>query len=131
MLKVNEFYKVGPIILKRRIHPPQSGKAKIKVHLFNLGRYTTSEEMVVEMKKKGYRPSTIRELLTLDAKHPGFELEMVALGTEWGWTDNRRLVPYIDNTVSHKFNKIDTRIDEGYEGDVWFVGTSTVWVNDE
>lgn len=73
------------------------GKQEIEITLFHFGKTTTSEEVLAEMEKQGYRPATIEELLALGASQPELQKQfpIVAFGSCWRSQGGRRRVPYL------------------------------------
>jgi hypothetical protein len=76
---------------------------ELDVFLLVLGRPMSSDEAIAEMKKQGYRPLTIRELLALLSQHPELQKEfLAALGTAWKMFEgqDKTFVPCVLNPGS-------------------------------
>jgi len=76
---------------------PVSGESKhqVPVTLFHFDRYIKSDDAIAEMKKEGYRPAKIEELLALGSAQPDLQREfpIIALGSAWRNLDGPRDVP--------------------------------------
>lgn len=61
----------------------KSGKKMVEFALFHFVEDMTSEKVILEMMKWGYRPATIKELLFFGNKNPELQrrLRIIALGT--------------------------------------------------
>jgi hypothetical protein len=71
---------------------------KIKVNLFYFHSDLSSEEIIIEMDKDGFRPANVMELLALGAEHPDLQRKFViiALGSTWIDSENDYRVPCLD-----------------------------------
>ena len=74
-----------------------TGQKEVEMKLFHFNRYVESEEAIREMKKEGYRPAELHELLAFGAKYPDEQRKypIVALGSVWRYWDGYRHVPYL------------------------------------
>lgn len=65
--------------------------------LFNFNRSLSSKEAIYEMRKKGYRPATIFELLALGSKYKWLQnyFPIVALGSSWQLSIETIKNPYL------------------------------------
>ena len=73
---------------------PKGGKIeKREISLFHFSKGMTSREVIAEMDKEGYRPSTIWELLGLGISQPDLQREftIIALGSTCVLDDGRRV----------------------------------------
>ena len=63
----------------------EKGSKRVEITLFKFKENITSKEVVKKMKAKGYRPATIKELLTLGVNKPDLQRGnwIVALGSKW------------------------------------------------
>lgn len=75
------------------LEEPRNSEYKI----FKFDKIVTSEEVIEEIKKEGYLPATLSELLT----YKGIEDWLIALGSV-GKVDGDRYVPYLDGSVSER-----------------------------
>ena len=71
-------------------------KDKKEVALFHFNKTMTSEDVIAEMKKDGYRPATIFELLALGVTQPELQrgFPIIALGSDCTF-DGSRHVAYL------------------------------------
>ena len=72
--------------------------------LVYLNRAANTEQVLAEMDRKGLRPATIAELLSIGAKYPNLQREfpIVALGSVWQDRYGPRYVPYLDGLGSER-----------------------------
>lgn len=82
-------------------HPHETGEVTLTVKLFHFGRDMSSDDVVKEMDKEGFRPATLRELLAYAAKNPDEQRKypIVALGLFWRHLFGRE-VPYLGIRVN-------------------------------
>jgi hypothetical protein len=64
----------------------------------------TSEQVIVEIDKAGYRPAKIEELLALGEAQPDLQRQfpIVALGSVWRDSDGSRYVPYLSSSAAER-----------------------------
>ena len=95
----NYDWKNDDIIVKNfPISPEMIGKkVEVVTKLFYFNRDISSNDGISEMKKAGYRPATLMELLALGAVHPELQRQfpIVALGSVWHWACVGRFVPFL------------------------------------
>lgn len=97
-------WKNGDINAKNfPVSPEMVGKkAEVSAKLFHFNRDISSEDVVSEMDKAGYRPATLMELLVLGFLFPKLQRQfpIVALGSVWRDGDDDRWVPclYVGNS---------------------------------
>ncbi len=68
--------------------PPNTNECGVEfatMRLFSFGRYVSSDDAVAAMTEEGFRPATLRELLSFAAQFPEEQLAnpIVALGSVW------------------------------------------------
>jgi len=81
------------------ISPEMIGKkVDISGRLFHFDRNISSEDAIKEMDSDGCRPATLMELLALGVTHPELQRQfpIIALGSVWRDSDDRRQVPFLD-----------------------------------
>lgn len=80
----------------------------VDVELLHFGRNISSEIALSEMKKKGFRPATIWELLDFGAKYPEIQKQfpVIALGSFCVLNDNRH-VPFLSWNSSERHLNLD------------------------
>jgi len=80
-------------------HLPTSriGTAESSIKLFHFDQGISSEEVLKEMEKEGYRPAEACELLSFGVKHPDVQREfpIIALGSVWQSPGGHRYVVYL------------------------------------
>jgi len=89
-------------------------KDKKEVALFHFNKTMTSEDVIAEMKKDGYRPATIFELLALGVTQPELQrgFPIIALGSDCTLVGGRR--------VAYLYEDADGRgLDLGWLGSDW------------
>ena len=78
----------------------RKGRTEVEVKLFHFNRKMTSEEVLAEMDKAGYRAAETHELLALGEKYPEEQRKypIAGLGSVWlGWRDGFRVVCLDEN----------------------------------
>lgn len=77
---------------------------ELSVVLLHLNREASSEEVLVEMERRGLRPATLAELLALGAKHPELQRKftIVALGSSCVLNGHRQ-VAYLWSNLSSRY----------------------------
>lgn len=81
------------------ISPEMIGKkSDVSAKLFHFNRDISSDDVISEMDKSGYRPATLMELLVLGILFPELQRQfpIVALGSIWHDGFDYRHVPYLN-----------------------------------
>lgn len=94
----------------------EAGTKEATVDLFHYGKDMSTDEVLADLDKQGYRPATLKELLALGEKHPDLQREfpIIALGSVWRRPDGR-VCPYLDRDGSERglsLRWIDRRWDD-------------------
>lgn len=78
---------------------------ELRIVLFHFGRVMDSDEVVAIMKREGFRPAKIEELLALGEAHPNLQKEfpIVGLGSVWQDRDGLRHVPHLYKLGSKRY----------------------------
>ncbi|MDD2354362.1 MAG: hypothetical protein PHH52_02255 [Patescibacteria group bacterium] len=80
------------------VSPEMIGKkAEVSAKLFHFNRGISSDDVISEMDKAGYRPATLMELLVLGFLFPELQRQfpIVALGSVWHSARGSHHVPYL------------------------------------
>lgn len=101
-------------------HFPIFGQDKYKVdlELIHFNKVINSDEVLAELKKRGYRPATLPELLAFGAKYPDEPgwYPIVALGSVWlGWRYYYE-VPYLWSSDRIKRYLFLSRLEDVWPG---------------
>jgi hypothetical protein len=74
---------------------PKEGIERVEVVLVHLDKMLTTDQVKVELDRKGLKPATIVELLALGAAHPDLQREfpVMALGSAWRDPDGNLYSP--------------------------------------
>ena len=95
----NYDWKNDDIIVKNfPISPEMIGKkVEVTTKLFHFNCDISSNDVISEMDKGGYRPATLMELLALGILFPELQRQfsIVALGSVWRLASDYRCVPYL------------------------------------
>ena len=85
-------------INKKNFPIKDATKRTVTIELFHFDRNISSEDAVKEMKKEGFRPATVEELLALGADQPKLQREfpIIALGSVWRVFYGFRCVPSLN-----------------------------------
>jgi hypothetical protein len=80
-------------ITAKRFPLKGSGKVELEPKLFYFGRDMSSDNVIAEMDKEGFRPCTIEELLAIGEQHPELQRKfpLVALGSVAKVNGNRHV----------------------------------------
>ena len=75
----------------------RKGMAEISVEIINFARYISTDGVLRELDRMGYRPAELHELLAFGEKYPDVQREfpIVALGSVWRHRYGDRGVPYL------------------------------------
>ena len=89
-------------ITAKRFPLKGSGKVELEPKLFYFGQDMSSEKVIAEMDKEGFRPCTIEELLAIGEQHPELQRKfpLVALGSVAKIGGDRRSVACLDRVGS-------------------------------
>jgi hypothetical protein len=103
---------------KKLLNQVVSFKAKI----FSFEKDIFSSEVVAELKKAGFRPATLKELLALAQIDPELQkyVDVLALGSYWERDPGYRTVPVIGNQRGDWKKR---RLDLYWDGVLWSEGT--------
>jgi hypothetical protein len=77
-----------------------SGKRDLEIELFRFMGFVSGDKSLQEIKKAGYRPATLPEILALAKDHPELQTKfsVVALGS--AWRNPYLFVPIIDRRLN-------------------------------
>jgi hypothetical protein len=91
---------------------------KLKAKVFDFKKDISSEDVLKELDKEGYRPATVTELLALAEIDPDLQRQFVifSLGSVWRRSATDYYVPYLGAGDDERGLDLD-----GFEGD-WSVG---------
>ena len=72
-------------IMSKNFPSQETGTREATVELFRYGKDMSTDEVLAELDKQGYRPATLKELLAIGEKHPDLQKEfpIFALGSVW------------------------------------------------
>lgn len=93
MILAGKYDLVNQEITEKNFPSKLSGSVPLNFELFHFNRLISSESAVAELDKMGFRPATVRELLSFGAKYPEMQREfpVVALGEVSEIDGNRRV----------------------------------------
>ncbi len=101
MIKAGKYDWVNDDITEKRFPVPAGDMIELDTELFHLDCTISSENVLIEMDKKDYRPATIHELLAFGVSYPDVQREfpIVALGSV-AEVDGDRYVACLDRDDS-------------------------------
>ncbi len=104
LITLGNYDWVNENITEKNFPREGSGKVSLKAELLHFGRNISSENVITEMKKLGYRPATIWELLAFGTQNPELQRQfpIVALGSICVLS-GYRLVPLLHGGGSGRF----------------------------
>lgn len=116
MVAVGKYDWVNSNITQDRFPVQGSGRQEVEVVLFHFNRVISSDDVIAELDKVGYRPANPAELLALGASQPELQrnFPIVALGSSWREADGARNVLYLCRSVAGRVLRLF------YFGDGWF-----------
>ena len=84
-IKRGNYDWINPYINSENFPPKGKGTVEVEVELVHFDRYITTNVAVNNLRKMGYRPAGLRELLALGEQSPDIhkEFPVVALGSIW------------------------------------------------
>ena len=84
-------------ITNKNFPTTKKGEVSLNMELVHFNQTLTSEEVIADLKKRGFRPAELHELLSFGIQYPEEQRKypIVALGSVWRWDVGRR-VPYLD-----------------------------------
>ena len=96
-------------IMSKNFPSQETGTREATVELFRYGKDMSTDEVLAELDKQGYRPATLKELLAIGEKHPDLQKEfpIFALGSVWQDPNGRRYCPFLDGGGSKRYLGLD------------------------
>lgn len=87
-----------PNITDANFPTERSGTAEVTIELVEFDHTSSTVQVRAGLKRRSLRPATLRELLALGAQDPklGLESPVVALGSEWAFSDGGLRAPCVD-----------------------------------
>src|SRR5262249_21695599 len=98
MIRVGNYRYVSEHIIEQNFPIDGSGTVSLELITFYFRRPISSKAAVCAMKRAGYRPSILPELLALGRKYPELQrrFSIIALGSPWVSPYGDRRVPSLD-----------------------------------
>jgi hypothetical protein len=96
---------------------------KVECKLFHFNKSISSESVIAEMEKEGFKPANILELLKLGEIQPELQKQfpIVALGPAWRLADGSRFVPVLFFGDGRRGLNLYW-FEDGWLGSYWFLG---------
>ena len=98
MIVAGKYDWVNGDITQERFPIKGTGQKEVEVTLFHFNKTITSDQVISEMDKAGYRPARLEELLALGVSQPELQKQfpVVAVGSVWRRNPGgHRNVPYL------------------------------------
>ena len=97
LIEKAKFDWINPDVNEKNFPIKQKTKHIVTIKLFNFNRFISSEEVIKNIKKNGFRPAFIEELIVLATNYPDLQKKfpVVALGSMWNKGNNHFTVPEI------------------------------------
>lgn len=115
------------LFLGEKIAVSTNEKITVSTKLFYFNHSISSEDVIIEMGKSGYRPATLPELLALGIKYPDlqYRFPIIALGSVWHRDIGGRRIPVltVDVCDSAKRELILGLFESEWKSGVRFLGT--------
>ena len=95
MIRVGQYDWINDDITSNHFPVTGTGQKEVEITLFHFNRTISSDDAITEMKKAGYRPASVEELLALGAAEKELQKQFPinALGSVWRRPDGDRDVP--------------------------------------
>lgn len=95
MIEAGQYDRVNGDITSDHFPVKGTGQKEVEITLFHFNRSISSDDAIAEMKKTGYRPALIEELLALGAEQKELQKQfpIVAFGSVWPNPRGFRHVP--------------------------------------
>ena len=105
LVKLGKYDWANGDITTKNFPTKRSGKMKTEINLIHFDRSISSEEVLKELDKMGYRAAELYELLTFGARYPDVQREfpVVALGSVWQSPSASRCVAYLRRRDSKRY----------------------------
>lgn len=107
MISAGKYDWVNKNITQENFPIEGKGKVEKEITLFHFNKLMTSEQVIAEMEKAGYRPAKIEEFLALGAQYPKLQkkFHIIGLGSLWINPGGVREVPCLHwSAVKHNLN---------------------------
>lgn len=94
LLKAGKYDDTNSNITDENFLSAESGKKEVEFGMYHFGKVMdSSEDVIAEMKKDGYRPATMKELLSFGKKNKNLQKKfpIIALGSVAELGSNRRV----------------------------------------
>jgi hypothetical protein len=115
MVADGQYGQVNKDITKKNFRIRDQAKRAATIELLSLGNDISSEKIIKELNKAGYRPATIDELLALADSQPDLQRQfsIIALGSVWRGFSNYNFVVGLDHVGD------DRELDVFFWGLIW------------
>ena len=98
-------------------HDNTLGEVKVDVEYIHFDRYIFTKDALAEIDRRGFRPTTIHELLAFGAQYPEEQRKfpIIALGSVWTDRDGYRFVGCLSGNGSGRFLRLNYVEGEWYD----------------
>ena len=98
MIEAGRYDSVHPAVTAKHFPIAGQGQRETAVEIFHFNRVMSSDQVIAELDRVGYRPAQIEELLAIGAKKPELQRQfpIIALGSRWRDSYGYRHIPCLD-----------------------------------
>ena len=107
MIKAGDYDLVDKSIEEKCFSLKGKGKERVEIVLFHFDYRVSAEEVIAEMRMKGFRPANAAELLALGEAYPDLQREaaIIAPGPGWHFPGRYRVVSRLDTAGSFGYGR--------------------------
>ncbi len=104
MIVAGKYNWVNPDITQEHFPITASGTVELLPELVHFGKSMSTDDVLKELDRRGFRPTTLPELLAFGTKFPEKQREfpVVSLGSVWADSRGDRRVPVLDGYPSER-----------------------------
>lgn len=98
MIEEAQFDYINSGITSEHFHVNGEGRTVGKMVLFSYPDNRNTEDIIDDIRARGYRPAKIEELVALATKYPTLQQKgnpIIGFGTMWSRAENERVVPVL------------------------------------
>ena len=117
MVKLGKYDWTNSDITSEHFPVTRQGKSEVEVELVHFDRVMSSNDVLRELDKQGYRPADLRELLDFGAAYPEEQRKypIAALGSVWQLPNGRRRVADLVGSAGYRGLGLDWLEDDWNE----------------
>lgn len=117
LVKIGRYELTDQCITSKDFPTKRTGTAEILMEIIHFNRYISTDEVLHELDKMGYRPAELHELLAFGENYPDIQRDfpIIALGSIWQFPFGERYVPFLFIYTSKRCLGLDLVDGDWYE----------------